>query len=252
MFLTTTPARTNTFRFKSFFSTPLQHVDIPLILKRREPKLEHDTQGHPVMGWTTSCTDQDFEQATRKLSDWRSGFWINIEYNPLPSDLLCLKQAKVSALLSGADLTPQLAIEAWKKLPVGRKHIIALENEAMILRAPQLLDALTLIEPPWGVIIGSSYLSESSKMYDQMGLDRYRSMMRFAGKYAKTKGIKPISTSNYCTFEQTGIGDKNKEFSRAQIDYVFRLGNWGCLSRFYHHLTLADLVAEQLKNASPL
>ena len=247
MFLATTPARVSTARFASFFSKPLPHVATPLILKRREPKPERDAQANPFMGWTPSCSDADFESATAILGGWPSGLWLNIENAISESDKAAFLLApKAGALLSGPELDPDSAAEAWSALPLGRPNIIALENEALVVGAPKLLERLCRVQTPWGVIIGSSYLSEASKMYDQMGLDKYRSLMRVAGKAALSHGSYPISTSNYCTFEATGAGDKNKAFARAQIDYVFGLGRWGCLSRFYHHLELADLAARDI------
>ena len=147
------------------------------------------------------------------------------------------KQARDEAKAAARDILA--------RLPVATKVILALENEAMIIAGGRLIASGRLD----GLVIGTSYLSESSKIYDQMGLEKYRLLMRGLGKKAASSGVRPYTTSNYCTFETSGIGDKNKAFVAEQVDFVSSQGAWGSLTRFYSHLDVAQKAREASEHA---
>jgi hypothetical protein len=240
----TTPARLETPRFGAYFARArLPGLALKFVLKRREPKAARDEQGRPLMSWTPSCSEEDFEKGAQALVGSGRDAWINIEgiLRPLDEALLA-RHASLGALVSGHELTPQAALETLERLPAGARKILALENEAMLLAGAKLMERVALD----GLVIGASYLSESSKVYDQMGLERYRLLMRGLGKRAAALGSRPYTTSNYCTFEASGVGDKNKDFVAEQVDFVSKQGAWGSLTRFYSHLDVAQLSRETM------
>jgi hypothetical protein len=234
----TTPSRLATPRFNAFFSkgAPAE-LELQYILKRREPVSVRDASGHMGMGWGPVCSESEFEAGCERLiSMFPSSAWINVDTELAGLDsILLARHEKLGLLLSGHDMSPERAKKALDTVPEGTPIILALENEAMLLAGPSLLIHRSL----QGLAIGTSYLSESSKMYDQLGLDKYRSLMRGLAKRAAAMGCRPYTTSNYCTFEPSGVGDKNKDFVSEQVDFVSQYAGWGSLTRFYSHLEVA-------------
>lgn len=242
MMFVTIPSRVGSTRFKSFYGKDDKKlVNIEFILKRREPKQIKSSTGEYVMGWTPSCSNEEFEEAIAMLLQSHRKLFINIEGFPSDFDLnLIDKYPSMGVVLSGHELDGDSALNALKSIRTSAGVILALENEQMLLAGSRLIES-RLFE---GLIIGSSYLSEYSRMYDQMGLERFRTLLRGLSKIAKRNNIIPISTSNYCTFEESGAGDKNLSFASDQIEYAHVNGT-GCLSRFYLHMTLAQRVQEK-------
>lgn len=242
MMFVTIPSRVGSARFQSFYGkNDKSLVNIEFILKRREPKQIKSSTGEYVMGWTPSCSDSEFEEAIAILLEKKRKVFINIEGSPSEFDLLLVdKYPSMGVVLSGHELGEDAALSALKSIRTGAGVILALENEPMLLAGSRLIES-RLFE---GLIVGSSYLSEYSRMYDQMGLERFRILLRGLSKIAKRNNVIPISTSNYCTFEESGAGDKNLRFAMDQIEYAHVNGT-GCLSRFYLHMALAQRVQEK-------
>jgi hypothetical protein len=63
-------------------------------------------------------------------------------------------------------------------------------------------------------------------------------------KLAKRNNVITISTSNYCTFEESGAGDKNLSFVREQLEYA-HVNGLGSITRFYLHVTVAQRFLER-------
>lgn len=237
----TIPKRVKSQKFSVYFANAkLDSMALELVLKRREPSRERGPDGVERMGWGASCSEPEFAAAASDLHARARSFWINIENEPRELDLKLLAEGGVGALLSGADLDPRHVVEVARACAASAPLILALENEAMLSGASRLLEQLPLA----GLVVGSSYLSESSKMYDQMGLERYRALMRGACKKAGSLGVRPYTTSNYCTFEPTGSGDKSKDFVAEQVGFVRSRTGWGSITRFYSHLGTAQAVLD--------
>lgn len=240
----TTPKRVHSPRFSAYFArAKLDSFALSLVLKRREPSRVRGPDGMERMGWGASCSESEFAEAAADLRGRARSLWINIENEPCELDLQLLAEGGLGALLSGPELDPLHTVELARKLAATAPLILALENEAMLSRASRLLDQLPLA----GLVVGSSYLSESSKMYDQMGLERYRALMRGACKKAVNLGVRPYTTSSYCTFEPTGVGDKSKGFVAEQVGFVRARSRWGSITRFYSHLDTAQAVFDAEK-----
>lgn len=243
----TTPSRIGTPRFAAYFNkASLAGIRLKFVLKRREPKQLRDEQGGATMGWTERCSEEDFSAAAKALAASGESAWINVEgeLRPLDEQLLS-DEPRLGALVSGHELTPEQARDIMARIPAETRIILALENEAMIIGGGRLIASGRLD----GLVIGTSYLSESSKIYDQMGLEKYRMLMRGLGKKAAASGARPYTTSSYCTFEPSGIGDKNKSFVAQQVDFVSRQGAWGSITRFYSHLDVAQKTRDASSNA---
>lgn len=241
MLFVTTPKRVRTPRFSAYFARAgLDSISLSLVLKRREPTRARGVDGAESMGWGPSCTEPEFAAAVGELKGRARRCWINVEAEPRELDIQLLASGGVGALLSGPDLTPEQALRVHKELPAGAPMSLALENEAMLSAASRLLDQI----PLRALVVGTSYLSESSKMYDQMGLDRYRALMRGACKKAASLGARPYTTSNYCTFEPTGAGDRSKDFVAEQVEFVSARPGWGSITRFYSHLDVVQATLD--------
>lgn len=232
----TTPERVQSERFKSFFASPREGVSMEFCLKRREPTQIKQLDGSSKMGWTPEASDQELERALDRLLEDGKTVWLNVEETLRDQDLDLLHERKdLRALISGGTLTVETAKTIQEKLPKNRSWGIALENEAMLLSGQQWmgpgLDAM---------VIGSSYLSEASQMYDQMGLMRYQAMLRGLMKKAAEKKIKVFSSGSYCTFEPTGKGDKNIDFVKGQIDFLLGRDGAGGITRYYKHVSASQ------------
>lgn len=243
----TTPARMLTPRFKAYFAgAALPSISLKFVLKRREPKQERDERGGVSMGWTERCSEEEFAAGARALAASQQSAWINVEGELRPLDLeLLAEMPELGAVVSGHGMSPAQAWDILAKIPAGAKIVLALENEEMIVAGGRFIASGRLD----GLVIGTSYLSESSKIYDQMGLEKYRLLMRGLGKKAASSGVRPYTTSNYCTFEASGLGDKNKSFVAEQVDFVSSQGAWGSLTRFYSHLDVAQKAREASEHA---
>lgn len=230
----TTPARVKTLRFKSYFEkAQIDQVKLIFCLKRREPKMGKDAMGHPLMGWTESCTPEEFEEAAAILCAQKEKVCINVENEITDHDRLVLKaNPKLGLLMSGTGLSIENALAGINEAKGRDIRFVALETEALILSGPELLDQHVLT----GLVIGTSYLSESSQMYDQLGFDRYRALMRSLSKKAASMGVTPYSTGSYCTFEPTGLGDKSKDYVKEQVEFLLQYKTWGSITRYYNHL----------------
>lgn len=244
LFFVTTPGRMRTARFGAFFDKvdqgSLPHLSVPLVLKRREPLPIKNADGSASMGWTERCSEEDFLACAPRLASWGAGAWINIEGEIREADLRMLREdPNLGAIVSGHELTPDKATELLLALPPGSKAAFACENLDMLLGGAKILGALQG-RLPAHIVIGSSYLSESSKIYDEMGLEKFRSLMRGLGKAAAALHVTPITTTNYCTFESSGAGDKSKAFVAEQVRYVSRFEGWNTITRFYSHLETSN------------
>lgn len=240
----TTPNRMGTPRFPAYFArAQLDSFHLRLVLKRREPSRIMGEGGQWKMGWGPSCSELEFEQAARMLRVRAHSAWINAEGGLRDLDeKLALELPGLGVLLSGHELDPDQTEKSLAALPAATPVMLALESEAMMLAGPRLLS----VRPLAGLVIGSSYLSESSKMYDQMGLAKYRSLLRGLAKRAEAVGCRPYTSSNYCTFETTGVGDKSKDFVFEQMEFVSRHTGWGIITRFYSHLDVGHRALEKI------
>lgn len=240
----TTPARTRTPRFEAFFKdAELAGIRLTFCLKRREPLMGKDENGVAKMGWGPSCSQEEFEEAAAALCARRERVCVNIENEMSEGDELILKSLpECGALMSGTELTLERAVAGLEFVRGRSIRMAALETERMVLSGAELLKRAELS----GLIIGSSYLSESSQMYDQLGLDRYRSLLRGLAKKAASLGVRPYSTSNYCTFEPNGLGDKSPGFVQEQVEFLSQYSGWGSITRFYSHLKIAQKTRESL------
>lgn len=234
----TTPARLGTARFVAYFAqAQIDQIRLKFVLKRREPTQERDAQGRLAMSWGPSCSEEAFEKGARALVQSGREAWINIEGELRPMDIKLLQEEpSLGAIVSGHELSPQEARSIIEKLPQSSPLMLALENESMMLSGSSFIDSGRLT----GLVVGTSYFSESSKIYDQMGLEKYRSLMRGLAKRAALRGARPYTTSNYCTFDPAGVGDKNKSFVAEQVDFVSGHEGWGSITRFYSHLDVAQ------------
>lgn len=235
----TTPSRARTPRFSAYFDKGVpSELSVMPVLKRREPASLTDAGGNRAMGWGPWCSEEDFEAGCLQLlGRFPAATWINVEGEPRAADLRLLHgNPGLGMVLSGEGMDPGQAERALSGAPAANPIILALENEAMMLAGPRLLEVRELA----GLAIGTSYLSESSRIYDQMGLAKYRSLMRGLAKRAAARGCRPFTTSNYCTFELSGQGDKNKAFVSEQVDFISQYPGWGSLTRFYSHLDVAQ------------
>lgn len=235
----TTPSRALTPRFSAYFDKGVpSELSVMHVLKRREPVSQRDEAGSMVMGWGTSCTEADFEAGCLQLlKKFPATTWINVESELRAVDIRLLNEhSELGVLLSGHEMTAEQAMQALDQVPASNPIILALESESMMLAGARLLEWRKLA----GLAIGTSYLSESSRLYDQMGLSKYRSLMRGLAKRAAAMGCRPFTTSNYCTFEISGLGDKSKVFVSEQVDFISQYPGWGSLTRFYSHLDIAQ------------
>lgn len=234
----TTPHRLASPKFKTYFEkAQIDALSLKHVLKRREPKQLVDEHGIVSMGWGPSCSEEDFAQAARALACQAASPWINVEGILSDRDKTLISSLpSLGVVVSGHELDAVAALAILGQIPHSNPVMLALENETMLLAGPEILAGRRLD----GLVIGTSYLSESSKMYDQMGLDKYRSLMRGVAKRAASVGVRPYTTSNYCTFEATGMGDKNKDFVADQVGYVSKHGSWGAITRVYAHLDVAQ------------
>lgn len=244
----TTPKRVETPKFRKFFGEEgriaVPEIDLSICLKRREPKQDPDDAGRMRVIPGDECCQEDFLRAARALLG--KGFartLLNAEnaWNDRENDLLLLPK-EAGILVSGADLLPEAALEMLGRSR-GRQRFLALENEQALLAGAKIIRE----EKPDGLVIGSSYLSESSRMYDSLGLDRYRSLLKALGAKARKEGIEVYTTSSYCTFDPEGKGDKNKEFVQSQVEFVTERGNWGSITRYYSHLEWANSKRIELR-----
>lgn len=237
----TTPARVRTPRFKAFFDQEsararLQGIGLVFCLKRREPKMGKDELGAAKMGWTPACSQEEFASAAEVLTQTQRRVCLNVEDELSDGDREILTALPgCGVLMSGTALTESSALEGLRWAGEREVRMIALETQSMLLSGASVLAGASLT----GLIIGSSYLSEHSQMYDQLGLARYRSLMRALALKAEGMGVRPYTTSNYCTFELSGAGDKNPAFVQEQVDFLARYPRWGSLTRFYTHLEIA-------------
>lgn len=240
----TTPARVMTPRFSAFFrDEALPGIRLTFCLKRREPLMGKDESGAPRMGWTERCSQEQFARAAEKLCAERERVCLNIEDGLSSQDEEILSALpECGALVSGTALTMEGALAAMERVKGRSVRMIGLETEGMILQGAKLLRQADLT----GLVVGSSYLSESSQLYDQLGLDRYRSLLRGLGRAAQERGVQPFSTSNYCTFEPNGLGDKSRAFVSEQVEFLTKGGEWGSITRFYSHLKIAQKTRDAM------
>lgn len=243
----TTPKRVKTPKFRSFFQKAgLPEIELSVCLKRREPKSDPaDPRGLRVVAGE-ECSQEDFLTGARELlAMGLPRLLVNAEnqWGSREDELMELPK-EMGALISGADLSPESAIEMLGKCR-GRRRFLALENEEALLAAGRILEA----EKPDALVIGSSYLSESSRLYDSLGLDRYRSILKALGAKAGKAGIEVYTTSNYCTFDPSGKGDKNRDFVQEQVDFVTGRGDWGSITRYYSHLEWANARRAEFRAA---
>lgn len=238
----TTPARVATPRFEAFFNqAELPGIRLTMCLKRREPLMGKDESGAPRMGWTERCSQEEFARAAERLCARYPRVCINIEDRMSEQDEAILSALPAcGALISGAGLTADEAARAMRRVAGRGARLIALETEELLLQGARMLAQNDVT----GLVIGSSYLSESSQMYDQMGLERYRALLRGLGRKAQEAGVQPFSTSSYCTFEPSGAGDKSRAFVAEQVEFLTKAGAWGSITRFYSHLKIAQSARE--------
>lgn len=230
-------------RYIRSIKEPWSSTNLFPVLKRREPKKEANGE----MGWTELEDWSLTEAAALKLLKNNIKFTLNVEDCDSPNEELVqrIKDWKCGWLVSGSNLTKErlkLWI-MWAKENKLEACWIGVENEEMFR---ELINDDFWTESCSGLIIGSSYLSESSKMYDLWGLSKFRSMARALGKKYENKCL-IFSTSNYCTFEKTGAGDKSKEFVEEQLDFLKKY-QWGSITRFYGHVKIVNNFFESFYN----
>ncbi len=237
MIFTTTPNRVKTPKFGKFFGTSardtLPEIDLSACLKRREPKADPlDPSGIRVIPGD-ECSQEEFMRGAALLLG--KGFGKTLinaenEWRDREDEILSLPP-EAGVLISGSELTADSALEMLGRCR-GRIRFLALENEEALLAGARLIRE----ERPDGLVIGSSYLSESSRLYDTLGLERYRSLLRALGSSAAREGIEVYTTSNYCTFDPAGKGDRNESFVKEQVQFISERGDWGSITRYYAHL----------------
>lgn len=162
---------------------------------------------------------------------------------------LLIANKKLNLCLSGVNLKEEQVREAliWSE-ENNKKIILALESEQALVWFKSFLNKEDL-KNVIALIVGSSYLSENAFIYESLGLERYRNILRALVRQMSKYDIEVISTSSYCTFEGLGRGDKSREFVISQIDYMLGLKskNIGFITKFFWHIDFSIRHLEQLE-----
>lgn len=197
--------------------------------------------------WTDQCSFETMCKMIENVGEEVEGF-LTIEHTMTDVDVEILKKyPHLGVLLCGDSLTLDQTQECLRQIEdLGRKLLIALETDETLVWAKDLL-RIGQLKNVIGLVIGSSYLSENARVYELLGLERFRSILKVLVQEAARRDWQVLSCSNYCTFEPNGRGDRSKSFVEEQLDYMLSIGpheNTGWITRYIRHL---DIVNKFLK-----
>ncbi len=214
----------------------LQDIDIIFIVKWRETvELESPNEDGSRIAWGPSSSVEQMQQTIQRILDIGLPAVLCVEQKlDAQSEQLLRTFPSLQCLVSGYDLSLENAqsAQAWCK-EHQRIFWFAVESEKTFTFAHKVLRNGV----SGSMIVGTSYLSENSKMYDTFGLAKYRMLLKALSKEADKHQVRTFSTSNYCTFDVQGKGDKRGDYVREQINYMLEhYPHWGMITKFLIHM----------------